>query len=175
MRNNDKRWKERAWWNRRPYPNGSRFIIQEYIPGDVCSVCLISDGKEALPISLNKQIVKIDENGGEYLGGYVPYEHPSKEKAFAVAKRACEFVPGLKGFIGVDLIIADDVYLIEINSRFTTSYVGLQKVSNINIAKAIIDLIDKKVAIGDIGEIEYSDKVSFCKDENGILDIKIGK
>ena len=157
------------------YPNGSRFIIQEYIPGDVCSVCLISDGKEALPISLNKQIVKIDENGGEYLGGYVPYEHPSKEKAFAVAKRACEFVPGLKGFIGVDLIIADDVYLIEINSRFTTSYVGLQKVSNINIAKAIIDLIDKKVAIGDIGEIEYSDKVSFCKDENGILDIKIGK
>ena len=64
---------------------------------------------------------------------------------------------------------------LEINSRFTTSYVGLQKVSNINIAKAIIDLIDKKVAIGDIGEIEYSDKVSFCKDENGILDIKIGK
>ena len=157
------------------YPNGSRFVIQEYIPGDVCSVCLISDGKEALPISLNKQIVKIDENGGEYLGGYIPYEHPLKEKAFAVAKRACEFIPGLKGFIGVDLIIADDVYLIEINSRFTTSYVGLQKVANVNIAKTIMDLIDKNVAIEDIGEVEYSDKVSFCKDENGILDIKIGE
>ena len=157
------------------YPTGSRFIIQEYIPGDVCSVCLISDGKEAMPISLNKQIVEIDENGGEYLGGYVPYEHPQKEKAFAVAKRACEFIPGLKGFIGVDLIIADDVYLIEINSRFTTSYVGLQKVSNINIGKTIIDLIDKKISIEDIGEIEYSDKVSFCKDENGVLNIKIGE
>ena len=157
------------------YPTGSRFIIQEYIPGDVCSVCLISDGKEALPISLNKQIVEIGDDGGEYLGGYVPYEHPEKEKAFAVAKRACEFIPGLKGFIGVDLIIADDVYLIEINSRFTTSYVGLQKVSKINIGKAIIDLIDKKIAIEDIGEIEYSDKASFCKDENGILQIKIGE
>ena len=157
------------------YPEGSRFIIQEYIPGDVCSVCLISDGKEALPISLNKQIVEIDENGGRYIGGYIPYEHEMKEKAFKVAKKACEFIPGIKGFVGVDLIIADDVYLIEINSRFTTSYVGLSKVANINIGKTIIDLIDKKISIEDIGEIEYSDKVSFCKDENGILEIKIGE
>ncbi|MBR5503979.1 MAG: ATP-grasp domain-containing protein [Methanobrevibacter sp.] len=157
------------------YPEGSRFIIQEFIPGDVCSVCLISDGKEALPVSLNKQVVEIDETGGKYIGGYVPYEHPLKEKAFEVAKKACEFIPGVKGFIGVDLIIADDVYLIEINSRFTTSYVGLSKVANINIGKTIIDLIDKRISIEDIGEIEYSDKVSFYKDENGILEIKIGE
>ena len=52
---------------------------------------------------------------------------------------------------------------------------GLQKVANVNIAKTIMDLIDKNVAIEDIGEVEYSDKVSFCKDENGILDIKIGE
>ncbi len=26
-----------------------------------------------------------------------------------------------------------------------------------------------------IGEVEYSNKVSFCKDENGILDIRIGE
>lgn len=157
------------------YPTGSRFIVQEYIPGDVCSVSLLCDGKEALLISLNKQIVEIDENGGEYLGGYVPYDHPLKDKAFELAKRACEFIPGLKGFVGVDLILADDVYLIEINSRFTTSYVGLQKVSNINIGQTIIDLIDKKISIGDIGEIEFSDKASFSKDENGMLNIKIGE
>lgn len=157
------------------YPNGSRFIVQEYIPGDVCSVCLLSDGKEALPISLNKQIVEIDENGGEYKGGYIPYEHPLKEKAFEVAKKACEFIPGIKGFIGVDLVIADDVYLIEINSRFTTSYVGLEKIANINIAKTIIDLIDGNISVDDIPKIEYSDKVSFLKDEEGILKIKIGE
>ena len=157
------------------YPTGSRFIVQEYIPGDVCSVSLLCDGKEALLISLNKQIVEIDENGGEYLGGYVPYDHPLKDKAFELAKRACEFIPGLKGFVGVDLILADDVYLIEINSRFTTSYVGLQKVSNINIGQTIIDLIDKKISIGYIGEIEFSDKASFSKDENGMLNIKIGE
>ena len=158
------------------YGEGSRFIIQPYIEGDVCSVCLISDGKEALPISLNKQIVKIDENGGEYLGGYVPYEHPLKDTIFEYAKKACEFIPGLKGFIGVDFVIEDDyIYLLEINSRFTTSYVGLQKIININIAKTIIDLIDKKISVEDIGEITYSSKASFCKNDDGILEIKLEK
>ena len=157
------------------YGDGSRFIVQPYIEGDVCSVCLISDGKEALPISLNKQVVEIDENGGEYLGGYVPYEHPLKDKVFDYAKRACEYVPGLKGFIGIDFIIEDGyVYLLEINSRFTTSYVGLQKIININIAKTIIDLIDNKISVGDIGEIAYSSKASFYKNDDGILEIKIG-
>lgn len=156
------------------YGDGSRFIIQPYIEGDVCSVCLISDGKQALPISLNKQIVKIDENGGEYLGGYVPYEHPLKDKIFKYAKKACEFVPGLKGFIGVDFVIEDDyIYLLEINSRFTTSYVGLQKIININIAKTIIDLMDNEISVEDIGEISYCSKASFCKNDEGILEIKI--
>ena len=158
------------------YGIGSRFIVQPYIEGDVCSVCLISDGREALPISLNKQIVEIDENGGEYLGGHVPYEHPLKDKIFMYAKKACEYIPGLKGFVGIDFIIEDDyIYLLEINSRFTTSYVGLEKIININIAKTIIDLIDNKIAIEDIGEIEYSDKASFCKDDNGMMNIRIGE
>ena len=156
------------------YGDGSRFIIQPYIEGDICSVCLISDGRVALPLSLNKQIVEIDENGGEYLGGYVPYEHPLKEKVFEYAKNACEFIPGLKGFIGIDFIIEDNyIYLLEINSRFTTSYVGLQKIININIAKTIIDLIDKKISVEDIGEIKYNSKAKFCKNDNGILEIKI--
>ena len=115
-------------------------------------------------------------NGGEYLGGYVPYEHPLKDKVFKYAKKACEYVPGLKGFVGIDFIIEDDyIYLLEINSRFTTSYVGLQKIININIAKTIIDLIDKKISVDDIGEIAYSSKASFCKNDDGVLDIKIGE
>ncbi|MBO7732018.1 MAG: ATP-grasp domain-containing protein, partial [Methanobrevibacter sp.] len=99
---------------------------------------------------------------------------PLKEKVFKYAKLACEYVPGLKGFVGIDFIIEDDyIYLLEINSRFTTSYVGLQKIININIAKTIIDLIDKKIGVEDIGEINYSSKASFYKNDDGILEIKI--
>lgn len=157
--------------------SGSRFVVQEFIEGIVASVSLISDGKTAIPISLNKQIVEINENGGKYIGGELPFEHPLKEDAFKLAKLACEYVPGIKGFVGVDIIINEDeneVYLIEINSRFTTSYVGLQRVANFNIAKSSIDLLDGKINSDDVQNlISYSNKVSFLKDENGILSINV--
>ena len=37
-----------------------------------------------------------------------------------------------------------------------------------------IDLIDNKISVGDIGEIAYSSKASFYKNDDGILEIKIG-
>ena len=158
------------------YDEGSRFVVQEFIPGIVASVSLICDGKTAIPISLNKQVVKIDGNGGEYVGGEIPFEHSLKDDAFELAKKACEYIPGIKGFVGVDIIINEDenkVYFIEINSRFTTSYVGLQKIANFNIAKSIIDLLDENISYEElINKIAYDGKVSFLKDENGVLDIK---
>ena len=70
----------------------------------------------------------------------------------------------------------EKVYLIELNSRFTTSYVGLQKIADFNIAKSLIDLLDKKITIEDLEKmVSYDGKVSFLKDENGILDIKVEK
>ncbi|WP_297979223.1 ATP-grasp domain-containing protein [uncultured Methanobrevibacter sp.] len=158
------------------YDDGSRFVIQEFIEGDVCSVSLISDGKTAVPISLNKQVIEITDEGGKYVGGCTPYENPFKNQAFELAKKACEFIPGLKGFIGVDLIITEEgeVYLIEINSRFTTSYVGLQKIADFNIASSIIDLLDGNMDVEELERnISYNSKVHFLKDENGILDINI--
>lgn len=156
--------------------SGSRYVIQEFIEGPVTSVSLISDGKNAIPISLNKQVVEIDENGGKYIGGELPFDHPLKEKAFDLAKLACEYVPGIKGFVGVDIIINEDeneVYLIEINSRFTTSYVGLQKVADFNIAKTTIDLLDEKITIDEVlDKISFNGKISFLKDDDGILKIQ---
>ena len=158
------------------YEPGSRFIVQEFIEGIVASVSLISDGKTAIPISLNKQVVEIGDDGGRYVGGEILFEHPLKEKAFKLAKLACEYVPGIKGFVGVDIIINEDeneVYLIEINSRFTTSYVGLTKIANFNIAKTTIDLLDEKISSEEvINKISYNGKISFLKDDNGILEIK---
>ena len=70
----------------------------------------------------------------------------------------------------------EKIYLIELNSRFTTSYLGLQKIADFNIAKSLIDLLDKKITIEDLEKmVSYDGKVSFLKDENGILDIKVEK
>lgn len=148
------------------FPPGSRIIVQEFIEGEDVSVSLISDGKKAIPISLNKQFVQLKDDKGTYLGGKLPFESKYKDECFEIAVNAVEAIDGLKGFVGVDLLINADekdiysVYLLEINSRFTTPYVGLKKVANFNIAKSIIDLIDGQIAIDSLdvsldGEVEF--------------------
>ena len=148
------------------FPPGSRIIVQEYVEGTDISVSLISDGKKAIPISLNQQFVELKNNKGTYEGGKLPYESEYEQEAFEIATKAVEAIDGLKGFVGVDLLINADekdiysVYLLEINSRFTTPYVGLNNIANFNIGKSIIDLIDGKIAIDEIdvsldGEVEF--------------------
>lgn len=147
---------------------GSRVIVQEFIEGTDVSVSLISDGKTAIPISLNEQFVELKDDKGTYLGGRLPFENKYKDEAFEIAKKAVEAIDGLKGFVGVDLIINADekdvysVYLLEINSRFTTPYVGLKEIANFNIGKTIVDLIDGEIAIDDI-DVSLDGAVEFKK------------
>ena len=145
---------------------GSRVLVQEYIEGIDVSVSLISDGKKAIPISFNQQFIELRDDKGTYLGGKLPFDNKYKDEAIEIAVKAVETMDGLRGFVGVDLIINSDeqdiysVYLLEINSRFTTPYVGLKQIANINIGKTIVDLLDGNIGIDDIdisldGEVEF--------------------
>lgn len=153
---------------------GSRVIVQEFIEGTDISVSLISDGKKALPLSLNKQFVNLKDDKGTYVGGQLPFESEYKDEAFEIAVKAVEAVDGLRGFVGVDLIINADekdiysVYLLEINSRFTTPYIGLKQISNINIGKSIIDLMDGKIDLKEL-DISQDGKVEFRKSGDNMV------
>lgn len=158
------------------FPPGSRIIVQEYVAGTDISVSLISDGQKAVPISLNEQFVSIGNAEGTYFGGKIPYESKYQDEAFEIATKAVEAIDGIKGFVGVDLLINADekdvysVYLLEINSRFTTPYVGLRKICNFNIGKSIVDLIDGKASIDDL-DTSLNGKVEFIKSADS-LDIR---
>ena len=112
--------------------------------------------------------MELGNDKAAYLGGKIPYESKYKDEAFEIAKNAVEAIDGLKGFVGVDLIINADekdiysVYLLEINSRFTTPYVGLSKIANFNIGKSIIELIDGKISLDDL-DISLDGEVEFVK------------
>ena len=155
------------------YPKNSKIIVQKYIDGVDVSVSLISDGKKAKALSLNKQLIEINKSDGVYLGGTLPYESKFKEKIFDIATKAVESIGGLKGFVGVDLKISNDendvnsIYLLEINSRFTTPYVGLKKIININIGKTIIDLVEGNTNIDDL-KISLDGEVEFIKSEESL-------
>ena len=102
----------------------------------------------------------------------LPYNHKLKEEAFKISKKAIENIKGIKGFIGVDLILNDEVTFIEINSRFTTPYIGLKEIININIGDTILKLLDNKIQINDLNNYEINGEIEFIKENNDIKLIK---
>jgi len=140
------------------------FIIQNFIEGISASVSLISNGREAVPLSLNLQDIHFTDDGINYNGGKVPLIHELEDEAKEVAKRAVESMDGLKGYVGVDVILGKEVHLVEINSRITTPYVALRRILNFNLGDAILDSIYGKLPI----KINLSGTMSFCK-KDGVL------
>ncbi len=124
-----------------------QFIAQKMIMGKAASVCVISTGDKAVAATLNRQFVTLgspDEESG-YMGGVVPFDHSREKEALRAAEKAVEAVGGLKGYVGVDMILTDEeLVLMEVNPRLTTSYVGLRRVANFNPAETIIDAATKQ-------------------------------
>lgn len=121
-----------------------QFIVQEYVNGLAASVSLISNDRKAVALSLNKQQITLASAEDEscYAGGCVPLEHPLKARALSVAEHLVEAFPGLRGYIGVDVILADDaVYVVDVNPRLTTSYVGLHFACDFNVAQALVEAV----------------------------------
>lgn len=136
-------------------------ILQKYITGKSCSVSLISNGTEALPLSLNSQEISFNSGGLEYKGGQVPFNHNMEKSAMDIAKRIVESIPGLKGYVGVDLIISDsnEIFILEINSRLTTPFVALRQLSNKNLCLSILDSAYGKLP----KNLKISGSISFKK------------
>ncbi len=140
------------------------FLVQDFIKGISVSVSLLGSGKEAIPLSLNSQNIEFSESGIDYKGGYVPLTHELEFEAKKVAKKAVESIKGLKGYVGVDMILGNDVHLVEINSRITTPYVALKEILNLNLGEAILDSVHGKLP----SKMTLNGKISFCKDSSGL-------
>ncbi len=141
--------------------SGIRFLLQRYIEGNHASACLLVAGNDNLCLSLNRQLIEIGAPFS-YQGSEVPFACDKHQAAIELAERAATLVPGLKGYIGVDILITTEgCYLIEINPRLTTSYIGLRSVVNINLAEAIWD-----ASIRDIlpRKVTLSGRVAFRKE-----------
>jgi predicted ATP-grasp superfamily ATP-dependent carboligase len=145
-------------------PRQCDVLLQRYVAGIHASVSLLIANSGVLPLSLNEQTITIGIPF-HYLGGSVPLEHGLKQVALEAARRAASLVPGLKGYVGVDVVLTEDqCQLIEINPRLTTSYVGLRQVININLAEAIWHACSADVLPR---EIILSGKSSFRKEVLG--------
>jgi len=147
-----------------PALKGGDILLQRYIVGTHASVSLLVAARGTLALSLNEQWIHIGVPFA-YRGGVVPLAHPLRERALELAQQAVSLIPGLRGYVGVDLVLDDEVcYLIEVNPRLTTSYVGLRQVINVNLAQAIWQACRQNVLPS---PAIVSGKASFHKEELG--------
>jgi hypothetical protein len=113
-------------------------LVQRRIDGVHASVSLLTDGVRSLRLTLNRQEI-MGRTRLKYHGGRVPLDHPLSSLAFRRAEQVVGAIPGLKGYVGLDMVLTDrDAVVIEVNPRLTTSYVGIRMVVAQNLGAMII-------------------------------------
>lgn len=109
-------------------------LMQRYVRGQAASVSLLADGRRAVPLAVNAQRVSTGA-AFAYRGGSTPFDHPLAAAAADAATRTCAAIPGLRGYVGVDLVLTDaGPVVIEVNPRLTMAYLGVRAVLDENLA-----------------------------------------
>jgi len=114
-------------------------VIQAYQPGDAASIsCVMRKGKAHL-LSCNTQEIEINNHMLSYKGGVINGMREHWQAFELVANQIAKALPDLVGYVGIDVIVDnDEVIVVEINPRLTTSYVGLREATGKNPAELII-------------------------------------
>jgi predicted ATP-grasp superfamily ATP-dependent carboligase len=125
------------------FASGSAYLIaQEYVKGFAVSVSFLIGPNSTAPLIPCAQRLSRDGRF-QYEGGYLPIAPELADRATRIATSAIECVPGLLGYIGVDIVLGEDGrdWAIEINPRLTTSYVGLRALAKFNTAEAMLAIV----------------------------------
>jgi predicted ATP-grasp superfamily ATP-dependent carboligase len=120
-------------------------ILQPFVPGLAVSLAFLIGPHQYMPLLAAEQRLSNDGRF-RYLGGRLPLPAAPAERARRLAERAVKAVPGLAGYVGVDLVLGEasdgsgDV-VIEINPRLTTSYIGLRAMTASNLAATMLRVL----------------------------------
>jgi predicted ATP-grasp superfamily ATP-dependent carboligase len=139
-----------------------KVLIQEYISGTSASVSLISSNNETITLTLNEQLLGVNELGQEepfgYCGNVVPLvtTRSAMNRCKILAERITSHF-GLIGSNGIDFVISKEgiPYVVEANPRFQATLECVERVLGINMVEAhmktclqgILPTIAKKTAV----------------------------
>ncbi len=125
-------------------------IVQPYIDGEPLSLCVLSDGREAHVLSVNRQHIEWHSDGrAQYLGG-VTNALPDRDRFALLARAVQAAIPGLWGCWGIDCVLPADgqPVLIEVNPRLTTAFAHLREATGLDLLGALLDLAAGGVPAG---------------------------
>ena len=122
----------------------SMWRLEEYCRGKPASCAVLCGTSSQVSLPACAQYIDHD-SAFAYLGGSVMYDSQQSRRARELAERAVSAMSNPTGYVGVDMILGEaadgsDDFVIEVNPRLTTSYVGLSEVAETNLAAAMLDI-----------------------------------
>ncbi|GFO96981.1 hypothetical protein ig2599ANME_1177 [groundwater metagenome] len=134
------------------------FIATKFIEGEHLSASIIT-GRTQLPLTVNRQLIEMNDEIS-YKGGIVPYYCDRNDEIIAVAKKTAK-VLGCRGYAGVDIVLGDRPYVVDVNPRPTTSIIGISRVMDEEIGDLIL-----KSSFGELPDrVKITGTFTFKKDE----------
>ena len=95
----------------------SRYLVQKFVKGGHFSASFLGNGEKSVVVSVNEQLIGKKEFGARkfwYCGNVTPVFVDEKIEEIC-GNLVKEF--GLKGSCGIDFVVNDDMYLMEVNPR----------------------------------------------------------
>jgi predicted ATP-grasp superfamily ATP-dependent carboligase len=117
------------------------YVAQPWIEGDPLSLSLLCGQGGSRLLSVNRQKIRIVDDRIELAGITVNAMTDPDGRFAALGQQVARAMPGLFGWVGVDLIAADgELIVLEVNPRLTTSYCGVAQARGINTAALVLEL-----------------------------------
>lgn len=118
------------------------WLVQPYLPGTAASLSLLVGHDCVCLLGSNRQRVVQVDDGFSLLGCVVNGLHAERGPLLELGQRICRAIPGLFGYVGVDLVVTEQgPVVLEVNPRLTTSYVGLSRSTGRNIAELMLRML----------------------------------
>lgn len=154
------------------FENTEEFVASEYIKGEHLSVSLIA-GKKPLSLTVNLQFIEFSEKqvserkngkagifGIKYNGSLTPYQTLRREELYETASSAAQCLK-CSGYVGVDIVLADFPYVVDVNPRPTASLFGISHVMQEEIGDLLL-----KNKFGELPDsVHLEGEYCFSKDE----------
>jgi predicted ATP-grasp superfamily ATP-dependent carboligase len=115
-------------------------MLQSFVSGTAASVAFLVGPEQTLALAPASQSLSNDGRY-RYCGGTIPLPPDLAERGIGIARRAVDSVSDLRGYVGVDVVLGETEWVIEINPRLTTSYLGLRALAETNLAEMMVHVV----------------------------------
>jgi len=112
-------------------------IVTRYHEGLHLSASFILGRDGFLPLTINRQLINFEGDTMSYQGSQVPYNTPRADEIWEAAKKAA-LALGLRGYAGIDFVLGERPWAVDVNARPTTSIIGISRVMQEEIGELIL-------------------------------------